>query len=230
VRYNGGVQQSIDVYLEVGAKRAFAAATDWPGWCRAGRDEDAALATLAEYRTRYVDALGARARGLPDLENDAGLRVAERLTGNATTDFGAPGVARASDGLPIADLELARLTGLLEGAWAAFDRTASEARGVDLRKGPRGGGRDRESIVQHVLEADSAYLAALGGRFRSPGAFGPVEARQLREAFLAALAASAHGEPLPAGSRQKSVWAPRFAIRRSAWHALDHAWEIEDRR
>jgi hypothetical protein len=230
VRYNGDVQPSVDVYLETGAKRVFAAAIDWPGWCRAGRGEDAALATLAEYRSRYSDALSERARGLPDLAGPSGFRVTERLRGNATTDYGAPGVALPSDGRPIDDNELSRLTHLLEAAWAAFDRTADAARGVDLRTGPRGGGRDRESIVEHVFSADSAYLAKLGGRFRSPGPFGEAERRDLREAFVVALAARANGEPLAASSRLRSVWSPRFAIRRSAWHALDHAWEIEDRR
>jgi len=36
-------------------------------------------------------------------------------------------------------------------------------------------------------------------------------------------------EPPPNPRRTKPLWSPRFAIRRSAWHALDHAWEIEDR-
>ncbi|HEY7941492.1 MAG TPA: hypothetical protein VID25_06065, partial [Candidatus Limnocylindrales bacterium] len=44
---------AIEVYLEVGAKRTFAGATAWPGWCRAGRDEAAALAALAGYASRY---------------------------------------------------------------------------------------------------------------------------------------------------------------------------------
>jgi hypothetical protein len=32
-----------DVYLEIGAKRTFAGALDWPGWCRSGGDEAAEL-------------------------------------------------------------------------------------------------------------------------------------------------------------------------------------------
>jgi len=32
--------------------------------------------------------------------------------------------------------------------------------------------------------------------------------------------------PLKAPDRS---WPPRYAARRIAWHALDHAWEIEDR-
>jgi hypothetical protein len=27
----------------------------------------------------------------------------------------------------------------------------------------------------------------------------------------------------------KKTWSPRYYVRRAAWYALDHAWEIEDR-
>jgi hypothetical protein len=46
-------QAQTEVYLEVGQKKIFAGALDWPGWCRSGRDEEAALATLVEYAPRY---------------------------------------------------------------------------------------------------------------------------------------------------------------------------------
>ena len=48
---------SIPVYLEVGARRTFAGALDWPGWCRSGRDETAALAALVAYGGRYQRAI-----------------------------------------------------------------------------------------------------------------------------------------------------------------------------
>jgi hypothetical protein len=31
------------------------------------------------------------------------------------------------------------------------------------------------------------------------------------------------------GPRGGKRWLPRYFVRRVAWHALDHAWEIEDR-
>jgi hypothetical protein len=37
------------------------------------------------------------------------------------------------------------------------------------------------------------------------------------------------GELPDFGPRGGERWPALFAIRRSAWHALDHAWEIEDR-
>jgi hypothetical protein len=37
------------------------------------------------------------------------------------------------------------------------------------------------------------------------------------------------GKPVADPRQTKRPWSPRFFVRRSAWHALDHAWEIEDR-
>jgi len=33
----------IPVYIESGAKKVFACAVDFPGWCRSGKDEASAL-------------------------------------------------------------------------------------------------------------------------------------------------------------------------------------------
>jgi len=44
---------TIDVYLEIGSKRTFAGVVEWPGWCRSGRDEQAALQALVDYARRY---------------------------------------------------------------------------------------------------------------------------------------------------------------------------------
>ena len=45
--------KKIKVYLEIGKKKTFAGAVDWPGWCRSGRDEESALQALFEYGPRY---------------------------------------------------------------------------------------------------------------------------------------------------------------------------------
>ncbi len=50
----------VAVYLEVAAKRVFACALEWPGWCRSGKTEELALATLFDYAPRYA-AVPARA-------------------------------------------------------------------------------------------------------------------------------------------------------------------------
>ena len=45
------------VYLEIGKTRSFAGALEWPGWCRSGREETAALQSLFDYGPRYARAI-----------------------------------------------------------------------------------------------------------------------------------------------------------------------------
>ncbi len=223
---------TVATYLEVGSRRVFAGALEWPGWCRRGRDEDEALGALLAYGPRYAAALGGVAAGFAPPADAAALEVVERLAGNSTTDFGAPAMAPAADERPLDQAELERQAALLQACWAAFDATVEAAASASavLRKGPRGGGRELDAIVSHVLGADGAYLARLGGRYRKPAdADVTAEAAGLRGAILEVLASRARGEPPPRTPRSGALWAPRYFVRRSAWHALDHAWEIEDR-
>src|SRR5207253_4490874 len=105
--------RSVDVYLEVGGKRVFAGALEWPGWCRAGKTEAEALETLAAYRDRYRAMVEQADR--PDLPSAAGsFDVAERLTGNATTDFGAPNIPPSADKASIGGTDLDQWIALLK--------------------------------------------------------------------------------------------------------------------
>ncbi|MGI8998193.1 MAG: hypothetical protein ACR2GO_00560 [Candidatus Limnocylindria bacterium] len=110
---------------------------------------------------------------------------------------------------------------LLRAAWATFDAAAAGAAGVSLRLGPRGGGRQVPKIIDHVREAESAYLGQLGSRLPN--------ASELHDAFADAVTARAACEPPAQPNRVTKPWSPRYAVRRAAWHVLDHAWEIEDR-
>ncbi len=216
------------VYVEVGAKKVFAGALEWPGLCRGGRDEDAALEALVAYGPRYRAALaGARSFATP--RSVSGLEVVERLKGNATTDFGVPGIAPTEDAETLTASQLKRQTELLQAAWSALDRSAEAARGATLKTGPRGGGRSLDAIVEHVFEADRSYLSGLGGRYRSDARAADAMP-ELRAVVLETIASRARGEaPPPSPRRTSPLWSPRYTVRRSAWHALDHAWEIEDR-
>ena len=50
---------NFSVYLEVGKKRTFAGAVDWPGWCRSGRSDEDAIAALLASAPRYAQVLAA---------------------------------------------------------------------------------------------------------------------------------------------------------------------------
>ena len=221
--------RDIRVYLDSGSKKTFAMAIDWPGWGRSGRSRDEALAGLVDYGRRYAPV--AKRAGIPfDPPADVSdLAVEETVRGNPTTDFGAPGVPRGSDADPLKEAELKRLSTLLAASWETFDAAARKAKGVSLRLGPRGGGRSLPKIVDHVMGADEAYLGGLGERPPKRSADVNASMDRLRAAFLAALTAIARGEPVSNPRNTKKPWSPRYAIRRSAWHAMDHAWEIEDR-
>jgi hypothetical protein len=216
---------AVQVVLEVAAKRSFASALEWPGWARGGRSPDEALERLAAYVDRYaVVAKRAHVR-FPTSTEVGDLEVVQRVRGGSGTEFGVPGAAASAESEPLAPRELKRLLSLLEAVWATFDRVATAAEGVHLRLGPRGGGRQVPKIVGHVHEAEAAYLHQLGWKVPNPR---PPMA-DLRRSFVEAVRLRAAGKPLPEPNRVHSPWEPRYAIRRSAWHALDHAWEIEDR-
>lgn len=222
-------RDGVEVFLEVGAKRAFAGAIDWPGWCRSGRDEQAALQALLDCGLRYERALRSARAGFVPPGRISDLVISERVKGDATTDFGAPGGVLKSDGRPIAEIEVRRMKAILNAIWSALDGAIGSATGHELRKGPRGGGRDLEGIIGHILEADGAYLAKVGWQVpRQPGDRSEA-LRASRAAVLAALEAAAAGQIALRGPRGGRRWSGRTFVRRVGWHALDHAWEIEDR-
>jgi hypothetical protein len=212
------------VALELGSKRVFASAVDWPGWSRSAREEDGAIETLRAYAPRYAEVVSG-IRGSASIKAARAFDVVERLRGGSGTNFGVPGEPPSADAKPIDGRELARLVRILRACWNAFDVAADAATGSTLRKGPRGGGRDLAKIRAHVQEADGAYLTSLGGR--PPRGADHVA---IRGVFVEACGARARGELPDVGPRGGSRWTARYAVRRSAWHTIDHAWEIEDRR
>jgi hypothetical protein len=211
-----------DVYLEVGSRRVFACALDWPGWARSGRTEELALQALADYAQRYAAVAERAGIAFPAGAGNE-LRVVERLTGSATTDFGAPDAVASADAEPVGADQAGRTASLLRASWAVFDLVAATAP-AELRKGPRGGGRDRDKMVDHVLGAEASYARTLGVRQPQPSIGDRAAIEALRGAILAVLGAPSDGTPPVAKGRPV-----RYAARRIAWHVLDHAWEMQDR-
>ena len=210
------------VYIETGAKRLFACSLEWPGLCRAAKTEEAALLALSGYTGRYA-AVAARAGARFDPGPPAGWEVVERVpTRSGGADFGVPTTVLERDHRPVSGEEAARTSALLTAAWELFDEVVASAP-ESLRKGPRGGGRDRDAIVGHVAAAEQMFAQRVGFKLPAPG---PGE-RAVIEANRAAILDWCRGGQALATAR--SGWPPRYAARRLLWHVLDHAWEIEDR-
>ena len=190
----------------MGTTWVFAPALDWPGWCRRGKGKEAALHTLLEYAGRYAVVIGPGFASSP-------IEVVGSVLGNRTTDFGAPDARGPWDEEPLDTWELDRQIRLLEACWHYFDAVVAAAP-AQLRKGPRGGGRDRDAIVDHVREAERAYSSKIGTRIPP------------RTPWLEQRAAISDGLR---SENSDAKWPVRYAIRRCAWHILDHAWEIEDK-
>jgi hypothetical protein len=208
--------RTIRILVEATPRKVFVSALDWPGLVRGGRDEATAVGSLLAHVERYAPV--ARAAGYPLPGVDLEPRVVERIDGDAGTAFGMPSVVAAADRAPVDAPEATRLADLVEAAFDAFDRIAATAP-AELRKGPRGGGRDTAKIVEHAWGANDAYASVLGiPKDRR------IPRETLRSALLEVIGRPSDGSPV-AGKK----WPPRYAARRIAWHLLDHAWEIQDR-
>jgi hypothetical protein len=213
----------IPVYLELGAKKVFACSIDFPGWCRSGKTEELALETLADYAPRYAEVAKQAKVAFPARAGER-FEVVERVKGSGATDFGIPHEVVESDAQPLTARQAARQIELVKAAWAVLDRIAKRSP-AELRKGPRGGGRDRDKMLDHVLGAEAAYARMLGVKHRQPELGDTKAIKALRNDIVEALRGTSDGSPLaPKG------WPPRYAARRIAWHVLDHAWEMQDRR
>ena len=214
----------VRVMLEHGkAKRVVACAFDWPGWDRSARTGHDVLAVLEAYRPRYA-VVADRAGYGGTFAAATGLEVVEERPGIGMTDYyGVSGVPASPELGPMTDDECARKVALLRAAWEIFDETAARV-SPELRKGPRGGGRERDDIARHVNVAEMSEFAPKVGvkvpweTWDEPGVLA-----DYRAAVVAAiLDHHARGEPARS-------WALQFLVRRLTWHMLDHAWELEDR-
>ena len=221
---------AVKVNVETGKKKVFVSAQRWPGWSRSGKDLSSALLTFSSYASRYGEIL--QSAGISDPLPSASIpcKIIEQLPGNATTDFGAPSTIFQSDHQPLSQDDFDRYASILQASWARFDAAVGSASGKELIKGPRGGGRDLDQIIDHIIDADIAYLPRIAWKYNrlpleSPSA--PLD--HIRKEIQLALA-KALNEGLPTkGPRGETIWPVRYYFRRSIWHILDHAWEIEDR-
>ena len=206
-------------------KRSVAFALDWPGWSRGARSSELALETLESYRERYrpVAELAGIAR---EFDAAGPLEILEERVGTGSTDFWGISFSPCSaEQGPMGEAELERAVTLLQACWAFFDDVAARV-SAEMRKGPRGGGRDRDRIIRHTIRTESEDFAKqVGLRIPEEGALSPDGLRRHRTAYVAAMRAYNAGEV----ERRMRSWTLAFLIRHSAYHTLDHAWEMEDK-
>jgi hypothetical protein len=206
-------------------KRFVAFSLDWPGWSRGAKTAELALDTLEAYRSRYRP-VAVLAGMSPEFGAAGPLEVVEDRVGTGSTDFWAISFSPSStEHGPMTDAELERGITILQACWAFFDSVAARV-SPEMRKGPRGGGRDRDRIIRHTLRTESEDFAKQVG-IRNPEGFAltPDGLRRHRETYLAAMRAYNAGEV----QRRMRSWTLPFLVRHSAFHTLDHAWEMEDK-
>ena len=185
---------------------------------------------LVAYAPRYATVAREAGLAIEPPDSVAAFEVIERLDGSATTDFGALSRVTDDDRRPLTAPEIDRLTRLLSACWLAFDAALARIPAATRSVKPKAR-RSPAAMRQHLLETDVMHLSAFGPAYRKP----PPEAidrlePQTRAALVQAIEALPTGPPVQSIRRYGFDWTPRFAIRRSAWHALDHAWQLDDER
>jgi hypothetical protein len=209
-----------EIYIELRGKKAIAWSLEWPGWCRIRTSEEASLQALIDYEVRYR--LIAQRAGLNFAPGN--LAVVERLQGDANTAWGVPSVLAPAETRPMDAPTAQRNVAILRASWDMLEEVVADSP-AELRKGPRGGGRDRDEIRSHVIEAERVYARKIGVRHKSFEMNDKSALKAMREEIADVLSKPSTGESPVSGG-----WNASYTVRRMAWHVVDHIWEIEDRR
>lgn len=215
---------NIRVALEFGpkGKRVVAVAPDWPGLSRGAATAEDAIERLLSYVPRYEPV--ARLAGMgSEFAINPSVDVVERYTGTGTTDFWGISFAHSSfdqQAMPVEALE--RELTLMRACWAFFDDVRSRV-SAEMQKGPRGGGRDRDRIVRHTFDAEVDWAKKLYMRASLEEMLTNEGLCAHRDAYCNAI------RTLHSQGKMARTWPLRFLIRHTAYHSLDHAWEMEDK-
>jgi hypothetical protein len=206
-------------------KRSVAISIDWLGWERGAKTAELAVETLEAYRERYrpIAALAGMER---DFDAAGTLEIVEERVGPGSTDFWGISFAPATaEQEPMDEAELEGAITLLQACWSYFDAVAARV-SPEMRAGPRGGGRDRDQIIRHAIRVESEDFARrVGLRLAEGAALEPGALSSYRKDYIEAMRAYNAGE----ATGHMITWTLPFLIRHSAYHTLDHAWEMEDK-
>lgn len=212
----------IQIVIERGKKKAVAYAPSWPGLSRGASSIDGAIEKLASYADRYrgVAALAGLSGEFPSTPT---FKIVEEVPGRGMTDFwGISFAPSTGEQGQMSEEECERKLVILRACWKYFDRVAAKV-SPELKKGPRGGGRDRDQIIRHIFanERDWAKMLALD---------------LPEDAMLTAKGRAKHRNAYVRAIRQYNApgkaarsWRLQFLLRHTAYHVMDHAWEMEDK-
>lgn len=220
----GEIANELRVTLELGpnGKKVVAVAPDWPGLERGAKTGEAAIERVQSYLPRYAQV--ATLAGMePEFAAITTVAVVEHYPGTSSTDFWGISFAFSdSDWHDMSRDDLDRDLTLMQACWAFFDAVRARV-SVEMRKGPRGGGRDRDHIVRHTLGTEQHFAAKVGVRTPHGAPLTDAGLTAHRDAYCTALR-EAHAE-----GKMARTWPLRYLIRHTAYHTLDHAWEMEDK-
>jgi len=212
------------VVLEIGpkGKRTVAVAPDWPGLARGAKTGEVAIERLHAYLPRYAPV--AKLAGMESaFAASTSVEVIEQYPGTSSTDFWGISFAFSEiDRQALSSEEVERELALMRACWAFFDEVRSRV-SAEMQRGARGGGRDRDHIVRHTFGAERDWAKKIGV-FTPEGAMLTDEGLQAhRDAYHQAIRAC-HAQ-----GKLARTWPLRYLIRHTAFHTLDHAWEMEDK-
>jgi hypothetical protein len=214
----------IRVMLEIGpkGKKVVAVAPDWPGLERGAKTGETAIEGLFSYLPRYAKV--AKLAGM-DAEFAAitTVDVVEQYPGTGSTDFW--GISFAFSGIDrqaMSNEELDRELALVQACWTFFDDVRSRV-SAEMQKGPRGGGRDRDQIVRHTFVTEQDWAKMIG--VLTP--HGPILTGERLKAYRVTYCNAIRA--FYSEGKMARKWPLRYLIRHTAYHTLNHAWEMEDK-
>lgn len=213
--------------LEIGpkGKKVAAVAPDWPGLERGAKTSEDAIERLRSYIPRYSH-VAKLAKMEAEFDTIKNFDVVEQYPGTGSTDFWGISFAFSSiDKQGMSGDELERALMLMQACWAFFDHVRGRV-SAEMQKGARGGGRDRDHIVRHTLYTEQDWAKMIGVLTPDDAMLTGKGLKAHRDAYCQAIR-DYHSQSRLAGKMAK--WPLRFLIRHTAFHTLDHAWEMEDK-
>jgi len=223
----GTVAKHVRITLETGpkGKKVVAVAPDWPGLERGAKTKEEAIEQLRSYFPRYSQ-VAKLAEMDAEFDNIKNLKVVEQYPGTGSTDFWGISFAFSSiDKQRMSGEELERELVLMQACWTFFDKVRKRV-SAEMQKGPRGGGRNRDHIVRHTFAAEQDWAKMIGVLTPEDAMLTGKGLKAHRDAYCHAIR-DYHSQGKSAGKMAK--WPLRFLIRHTAFHTMDHAWEMEDK-